>query len=77
MKALGLGLGDLRFREIEILRAGSGAPSLALLGAAADLAAARGVRRWLVTISHTDHLAQAVVVALGDAIDPVLSGPTS
>ncbi len=77
MKALGLGLGDLRFRDIEIVRAESGAPSLLLHGAAADLATARGVRRWLVTISHTGHLAQAIVVALEDVIDPAPSGPTS
>ena len=66
MKALGVGLGEVVLRDIEVVRAESGAPSLR--------AARHGRRRWrpsgacarwLLTISHTDHLAQAVVVALG------------
>ena len=65
MKALGVGLGEVVMRDIEVVRADSGAPSLRLHGTAASLAAARGVRRWMLTISHTEHLAQAVVVALG------------
>jgi holo-[acyl-carrier protein] synthase len=69
MKALGIGLGEIRFREIEVTRLDSGAPRLVLHGGAADLAAGRGVVRWLITISHTDHLAQAVVVAMGAAAD--------
>jgi holo-[acyl-carrier protein] synthase len=74
MKALGLGLGGLRFRDIEVVRAESGAPSLRLHAGAADRAAALGVRRWLVTISHTDHVAQAVVLALGAESDPATPG---
>ena len=65
MKALGVGLGEVAMRDIEVVRAESGAPSLLLHGTAAKVAAERGVQRWMITISHTDHLAQAVVVALG------------
>jgi holo-[acyl-carrier protein] synthase len=65
MKALGVGLGEVVMRDIEVVRADSGAPSLMLHGTAATLAVERGVQQWLITISHTDHLAQAVVVALG------------
>jgi holo-[acyl-carrier protein] synthase len=65
MKALGVGLGEVVMRDIEVLRADSGAPSLLLHGTAATMAVERGVQRWMITISHTDHLAQAVVVALG------------
>lgn len=65
MKALGVGLGEVVMRDIEVVRAESGAPSLLLHGTAAALAVERGVQRWMLTISHTDHLAQAVVVALG------------
>lgn len=65
MKALGVGLGEVVMRDIEVVRAESGAPSLLLHGSAAAMAAERGVQRWMITISHTDHLAQAVVVALG------------
>ena len=65
MKALGVGLGEVVMVDIEVVRAESGAPSLQLHGTAAAMAAERGVKRWLLTISHTDHLAQAIVVALG------------
>jgi holo-[acyl-carrier protein] synthase len=65
MKALGAGLGAFGFKEVEVVRADSGAPSLALHGAAADLAAARGVTEWQVSLTHTDTTAMAVVIALG------------
>jgi holo-[acyl-carrier protein] synthase len=65
LKAMGLGLGAVAFREIEVVRASSGAPSLVLHGGAAELADERGVDRWLLTLSHTDHLAQAFVLAEG------------
>lgn len=64
MKALGVGLGEIQMRDIEVQRADSGAPQLVLHGTAAELAAVRGVRRWLITLSHSDTVAQAIVVAL-------------
>ena len=64
MKALGVGLGEIQLRDIEVQRADSGAPEIVLHGTAAELAATRGVRRWLVTLSHSDTVAQAIVVAL-------------
>ena len=64
MKALGVGLGDIQLRDIEIQRAESGAPQIVLHGTAAELAESRGVRRWLVTLSHSETVAQAIVVAL-------------
>ena len=71
LKALGLGLGSIRMIEIEIVRLDSGCPVLVLHDGAASTAAAHGVGGWLVSLSHTDRLAQAVVVALagseGDA----------
>lgn len=66
LKALGLGIGQVAFRDIEVVRAESGEPSVVLHGAAADLAGGRGVRRWLLTLTHTDRMAQAIAVALGD-----------
>ena len=65
MKALGAGLGAFAFREVEVVRDDSGAPSLALHGAAAALAAERGVRAWQLSLTHTDATAMAVVLALG------------
>ena len=66
MKALGAGLGAFAFRDVEVVRDDdSGAPSVALHGAAAELATARGVRAWHVSLTHTDTTAMAVVLALG------------
>jgi holo-[acyl-carrier protein] synthase len=64
MKSLGVGLGAFAWHDVAVARDDSGAPSLVVVGAAADLAAARGVSRWLVSLTHTDLVAQAVVVAL-------------
>lgn len=66
MKAMGLGLGGVRFRDIEVVRAESGAPSVQLHGTAVDAASQLGVRRWLLTLTHTSSTAQAIAVALGD-----------
>ena len=63
LKALGLGLGGMAMYDIEVVRAESGSPALRLHGEAAAVAAGAGVADWLVTISHTDTVAQAVVVA--------------
>jgi len=66
MKALGAGLGAFAFRDVEVVRDDdSGAPSLALHGAAAARATARGVLAWHVSLTHTDTTAMAVVLALG------------
>jgi phosphopantetheinyl transferase (holo-ACP synthase) len=48
-----------------VVRDDSGAPSLALHGAAAALATERGVRAWQLSLTHTDATAMAVVLALG------------
>ena len=66
LKALGRGLGACAFRDIEVVRADSGAPSLALHDSAARLAAEHGVTAWHVSLSHTATMAEAVVVALAD-----------
>ena len=64
LKALGYGLGGMRMADIEVVRADDGRPELVLHGDAESRAAGHGVDRWLVSLSHTDHLAQATVVAL-------------
>ena len=64
LKALGYGLGGMRMADIEVIRDDDGRPELLLHGDARSRAATRGVGRWLVSLSHTDHLAQATVVAL-------------
>jgi holo-[acyl-carrier protein] synthase len=63
MKALGVGLGGFDFHDVWVRRADSGAPSLQISGRAATLAAARGVRQWHCSLSHSDLVAVAFVVA--------------
>jgi holo-[acyl-carrier protein] synthase len=64
LKALGLGLGAMALSDIEVVKHDDGRPELRLHDSAAAAAAAAGAGRFLLTISHTDHLAQATVVAL-------------
>jgi len=63
MKALGVGLGGLRFAEVEVVGDTRGAPHLEVSGLAASRADELGVRSWFVSLTHTDSLAAAVVVA--------------
>lgn len=65
LKALGAGIGAASWRDMEVVRAESGAPGLRLGGAAARLAAARGVTTWHVSLTHTEFMALASVVASG------------
>ena len=65
MKALGVGLGAFAFHDVEVLKARTGEPSLRLGGRAAVLAERRGVASWKVSITHSDLVAFAVVVAPG------------
>ncbi len=64
MKAMSVGLGAFPLRDVEVVRAESGQPSLALSGRAAELAAERGITTWRLTLTHTDSVAQAIAVAL-------------
>lgn len=66
LKAMGLGLGGVPFREIEVVRASSGEPSLRLHAMASAAARERGVARWLLTLTHTHRTAHAIAVAIGD-----------
>ena len=66
-KALGAGFEQgLRFRDVEVVRDGSGAVTLALHGAASERARELGVERWHVSLSHTRGTAVAVALAEGD-----------
>lgn len=63
MKSLGLGLGAFGFHDVWVERAASGAPSLSFAGRAAELAREAGVLRWHVSLTHSDLVAVAYVVA--------------
>lgn len=66
LKALGVGLGGADFDDIEVVRLDSGKPELRLSGRAAALATAAGISSWLITISHSQHVAHVFVAGLGD-----------
>ncbi len=65
MKALGVGLGAFKLRDVEVARRKSGAPELVLRGKATALAERRGVTGWQLSLTHTDSMAMAVAIALG------------
>ena len=64
MKALGVGLGACRWHDLEVVRAAGGEPSLVLRGAAVELLSERGAARLLLSMTHTELTAQAIVVAV-------------
>ena len=64
MKALGCGLGSFGFHDVEVTRdEESSEPSLAVNGKAAVLADERGITRWMISLTHSDLVAVALVVA--------------
>ncbi len=62
-KALGTGIGDVKWVEIEILADDRRRPVLYLHGDAQKLAADMGLVEWDISLSHTDTQAIAFVVA--------------
>jgi holo-[acyl-carrier protein] synthase len=63
LKAIGTGWqGGLGFRQVEVTRQASGAPTIVLHGAAAAKAAQAGVVRIHVSLTHQPGVAGAVVV---------------
>ncbi len=65
-KALGTGIGDVGWLEIEILGDEQNAPTLALSGAAKKRADDLGLVEWSVSISHSMTHAVAFAVAIGN-----------
>jgi len=66
LKALGTGAAEgLSFQEVEVVHSPLGAPQVALHGAAAARAAAAGVERIHLSISHERRHAVAVAVLEG------------
>jgi holo-[acyl-carrier protein] synthase len=64
MKALGRGWGArVRWLDIEVVRARSGKPDIALHDKTARLAAEMGIRRWVLSITHTKEYGLAFVIA--------------
>ena len=65
MKSMGLGLGAFGFHEVWVERQDSGAPFLRITGRAFELAEEAGVGRWHLSLTHSDLVAAAYVVAEG------------
>lgn len=63
MKAMGLGLGAFGFHDVWVSRRESGEPQLNVTGRALELAKDRGIDTWHLSITHTDLVAIAYVVA--------------
>ena len=64
-KALGTGIGEVAWIEIEILGDEQNAPTLKLYGAAERKAKELGLLTWSVSISHSQSVAVAFVVCMG------------
>lgn len=64
-KALGTGIGEVRWVDIEVCHDAQGRPILNLYGAAAQRAAELGLTEWAVSLAHTHDHAIAFVVAMG------------
>jgi holo-[acyl-carrier protein] synthase len=67
-KAFGTGVGhQLGWRDIEVVRADSGAPSVRLSEKAEAFSRSQGVDRILISLSHTRHYAVAQALLIGRA----------
>jgi holo-[acyl-carrier protein] synthase len=64
-KALGTGIGDVHWVEIEVVNDSRGRPELVLHGAAAARADELGLCEWSLSLSHTREHGIAFVVASG------------
>ena len=65
-KALGTGIGDVGWQEIEILRGPARQPNLYLHGRASDLADNLELETWSLSLTHNQSHAIALVVAIGE-----------
>ncbi|MEW5957688.1 MAG: holo-ACP synthase [Chloroflexota bacterium] len=61
-KALGTGIGEVGWHEIEVVSEDNCRPTLRLHGAAAALAARRGISAFAISLSHAKEYAVAFVV---------------
>jgi holo-[acyl-carrier protein] synthase len=62
-KALGTGIAGLVWRDVEILPDERGKPLIFLHGGAKERAAQVGLSHWAISLTHSRHMACAMVVA--------------
>jgi holo-[acyl-carrier protein] synthase len=72
LKAMRAGIFTFPLTQIEIVRGEGGAPFVHLHGRARALAEERYIGGWQLTMTHTDEVAEAVVLALRDPGAPSL-----
>lgn len=65
-KALGTGIGDVSWVEIEVVCDGRGRPELVLHGSARQLAEQIGLSQWSISLSHTQTHAIGLAVAMSN-----------
>ena len=65
-KALGCGIGDVGWTEIEVLRGANNQPELHLHGNARRLADQFGYHTWSISLSHSMDFAIAMVTAMSE-----------
>ncbi len=65
-KAFGTGIGNVQWKDIEILRGPNREPILHLHGHAKLLAEKDGLKHWSISLTHTAVYAVAMAVALGE-----------
>ena len=74
MKALGVGLGAFDFHDVSVCRASSGQPDLLVVGRALQLATDQGITSWHLSLTHTESIAMAYVIASGTPTNSVAVG---
>ncbi len=67
-KALGTGIGDISWTDVEVVCDQRGKPDLVLHNQAHLLAAEKGLTKWAISLSHTETHAIGFVVATGETI---------
>ena len=68
-KALGTGIGQVAWKDIEVVTGPRREPILRLHGQARELADSMGLTDWAISLSDTEQHAVAVAVALNTFID--------
>jgi holo-[acyl-carrier protein] synthase len=68
-KALGTGIGEVAWKDIEVVTGPRREPVLRLHGQARELADSLGLTDWAISLSHTEQHAVAVAVAFNTFID--------
>ncbi len=67
LKAIGTGWrSGIAWTDVEVVREPSGAPGVRVSGVAAEIAAALGATRWMLSLTHAGGFAAASAIALGE-----------